>query len=86
MAVRLIVKLPDTMSLELAESTARSIQETHGHPATVEPLISTVEDLVALDQVLALARVAAGGVLVPGSDASIRHVEGMRERIRSQLR
>jgi hypothetical protein len=83
---RLIVTLPDTMSLELAESTARSIQATHGHHVAVETMLATVEDLVHLDAVLALARIAAGGVSVPGADASIRHVEKMRDRIRSQLR
>jgi hypothetical protein len=83
---RLIVTLPDTMSLELAESTARSIQATFGHPVEAENLLSTVEDLVALDQVLALARIAAGGVSMADVDASIRQVERMRNKLRSQLR
>jgi hypothetical protein len=40
---------------------------------------------IVLDQVLALARIAAG-VGLPGSDASIRQVEQMRNKLRSQLR
>jgi hypothetical protein len=56
------------------------LQDRHFDAA---PLQECVEDLAALDQVLALAR-AAGSV--PGSDASIRHVERMRDKLRSQLR
>jgi hypothetical protein len=41
---------------------------------------------VALDQGWALARIAAGGVSMADVDASIRQVERMRNKLRSQLR